>query len=69
MLAGLFDSLQALQWMYLMAHRDPDRPAPEQPTPLPRPGDAAEPQDNPASRYDTSNVPAIAPGELPAWLA
>lgn len=69
LLAGVFDSLQLLQWMYLCAHRDPDSRAPERPRPLPRPGEEPAADPTPADRYAAlADVPAATPAELAAWL-
>lgn len=69
LLAGVFDSLQVLQWMYVTAHRDPDaRPLPR-PEPLPRPGETPPAEPSPASRYAAlADVPAVSPAELATWL-
>jgi hypothetical protein len=64
LLAGVFDSLQVLQWMYATAHRDPDRLPLPHPEPLPRPGEESAPEPAPASKY----LPAASPEELRDWL-
>lgn len=69
MLAGIFDSLQILQWMYATAHRDPDLPKLPHPQPLPRPGEKPAAEPSLASRYAAlADVPAASPAELVAWL-
>jgi len=69
MLAGIFDTLQILQWMYATVHRDPDRPPLPVPEPLPRPGDVPAEAPSPASKYlALADVPAATPAELAAWL-
>jgi hypothetical protein len=69
LLAGVFDSLQILQWMYATAHRDSDRAALPQPVPLPRPGEDLAAAPDPASKYlALADVPAIDPHDLPAWI-
>lgn len=70
LLAGLFDSLQVLQWMYATAHRDPDKPALPKPEPLPRPGEEPAAEPSPASKYlALADVPAVShPAELRDWL-
>lgn len=69
LLAGVFDSLQVLQWMYATAHRDPDLPKLPHPQQLPRPGEEPAAEASPASKYlALADVPAASPAELRAWL-
>lgn len=68
LLAGIFDSLQVLQWMYVSAHCDKDR-RPPFPTPLARPGEEPAAEPSPADKYAAlGDVPAATPAELAAWL-
>ncbi|MGH6656634.1 MAG: hypothetical protein ACRDVE_15700 [Actinocrinis sp.] len=42
LLAGVFDAIQHLDWVFRAAWREPNTTAPDKPKPLPRPGIADE---------------------------
>ncbi|MFE2374857.1 hypothetical protein [Streptomyces sp. NPDC059398] len=71
LLAAVVDHLAAANWMFSVVNGDGESDPPEQPVPVPRPGDRAERDGAPAETTSpaTTPQPAPSPSELARFFS